>query len=143
MLKYSPEDLQFYLLDFKLGGVEFNRYKKSKHVKALLVDNSDLQITLEILRDIDKQMRVRGKKIQAAGVGNIEEFNKKAKENNEMRMPQILFVADECHVMFNPTVGNNHKLFQEMSEIIVRIAKEGRSQGVHLIFATQTLAQNA
>lgn len=28
-----------------------------------------------------------------------------------------------------------------MSEVIVRIAKEGRSQGVHLILATQTLAQ--
>ena len=33
--KYSPEDLQLYLLDCKLGGVEFNRYKDVKHVRAL------------------------------------------------------------------------------------------------------------
>ena len=45
ILKYAPEDLQLYLLDFKLGGVEFNRYKGIKHVKSLLVDNSDQQIT--------------------------------------------------------------------------------------------------
>lgn len=138
MLKYRPEDLQFYLLDFKLGGVEFNRYRESKHVKALLVDNSDLQVTLEILRDLNEQMKKRGKLLRSAGVSNIGDYNRKNPDNH---MPQILFVADECHSMFNSSMSNNHKLFHEMSEIIVRIAKEGRSQGVHLILATQTLAQ--
>jgi hypothetical protein len=138
MLKYRPEDLQFYLLDFKLGGVEFNRYRESKHVKALLVDNSDLQVTLEILRDLNEQMKERGKLLRSAGVSNIADYNR-ANPNNHM--PQILFVADECHAMFNSSMSNNHKLFREMSEVIVRIAKEGRSQGVHLILATQTLAQ--
>jgi len=138
MLKYSPEDLQFYLLDFKLGGVEFNRYRDSKHVKALLVDNSDQQVTLEILRDLNEQMKNRGKLLQSAGVSNIKDYNRANPSNH---MPQILFVADECHAMFNSSMSNNHKLFREMSEVIVRIAKEGRNQGVHLILATQTLAQ--
>lgn len=138
MLKYRPEDLQFYLLDFKLGGVEFNRYRESKHVKALLVDNSDLQVTLEILRDLNEQMKERGKLLRSEGVSNIKDYNRANPTNH---MPQILFVADECHAMFNSSMSNNHKLFREMSEIIARIAKEGRSQGVHLILATQTLAQ--
>jgi len=138
MLKYRPEDLQFYLLDFKLGGVEFNRYKNSKHVKALLVDNSDVQITLEILRDLNEQMKERGKMLQKAGVSNITDYNR---ANPDSHMPQIMLVADECHAMFNASLSNNQKLFREMSEIIARIAKEGRSQGVHLILATQTLAQ--
>ena len=138
MLKYRPEDLQLYLLDFKLGGVEFNRYRESKHVKALLVDNSDLLVTLEILRDLNDQMKERGKLLRSAGVSNIADYNRKNPDNH---MPQILFVADECHAMFNSSMSNDHKLFREMSEIIARIAKEGRSQGVHLILATQTLAQ--
>lgn len=138
MLKYRPEDLQFYLLDFKLGGVEFNRYRESKHVKALLVDNSDSQVTLEILRDLNEQMKERGKLLRSEGVSNIKDYNRANPTNH---MPQILFVADECHAMFNSSMSNNHKLFREMSEIIARIAKEGRSQGVHLILATQTLAQ--
>ena len=33
------------------------------------------------------------------------------------------------------------KLYREISEILQKIAKEGRSQGVHLILATQTIAQ--
>jgi len=137
MLKYTPEDLQFYLLDFKLGGVEFNRYKNAKHVKALLVDNSDLSITLEILRDINEAMQERGKRLRAAGVSNIDDYNR---ANPNEHMPQILFVADECHAMFDEGNNDNRKLMEEMQEVLKRIAKEGRSQGVHLIMATQTLA---
>lgn len=136
--KYSPEDLHLYLMDFKLGGVEFNRYREEKHVKALLVDNSDILITLEILRNINEQMRERGKLLRACGVSNITDYNKM---NPTKRIPRILVVADECHVMFNPEGRRNLKQYGEISDIIIKIAKEGRSQGVHLIFATQTLAQ--
>lgn len=136
--KYSPEDLHLYLMDFKLGGVEFNRYRGEKHVKALLVDNSDILITLEILRNINEQMRERGKLLRACGVSNITDYNKM---NPTKRMPRILVVADECHVMFNPQGRKNLKQYGEISDILIKIAKEGRSQGVHLVFATQTLAQ--
>ena len=136
--KYSPDDLHLYLLDFKLGGVEFNRYKDEKHVKSLLVDNSDIQITLEILRNISDQMRERGKMLRASGVSSISDYNKM---NPSKRMPQLLLIADECHVMFNPEGRKNLKQYSEISDIIIKIAKEGRSQGVHLILATQTLAQ--
>ena len=76
MLKYAPEELELYLLDFKLGGVEFNRYKGEKHVHAMLVDNSDPQITLEILRELRERMEERGKLLRTAGVNNIKEYNK-------------------------------------------------------------------
>ena len=136
MLKYAPEELELYLLDFKLGGVEFNRYKGEKHVHAMLVDNSDSQITLEILRELRERMEERGKLLRDAGVNNIKEYNK---QHPNERMKHILFVADECHEMFaidedNRAVGN------EISEIVTKIAKEGRNQGVHLLLATQTLA---
>ena len=136
--KYSPEDLNLYLLDFKLGGVEFNRYRNEKHVKSLLVDNSDIQITLEILRSINDSMKERGKKLRDAGVSDLASYNK---QNPNNKMPQILVVADECHVMFSQQGRKNRKQYSEISEIITKIAKEGRSQGVHLVLATQTLAQ--
>ena len=138
MSKYSPDELELYLMDFKIGGVEFNRYKNEKHVKALLVDNSDIQITLEILRDISNKMRERGKMLRDSGVSNIVEYNQL---NPDKKMPRIVFIADECHVMF-PTMNSKEvKLYREISEILSKIAKEGRSQGVHLVLATQTIAQ--
>lgn len=138
MAKYSPEELELYLMDFKIGGVEFNRYKNEKHVKALLVDNSDVQITLEILRDISNRMRERGKLLRASGVSNIVEYNQ---VNPSKKMPRIVFIADECHVMFPTSNSKDMKLYREISEILAKIAKEGRSQGVHLVLATQTIAQ--
>lgn len=135
--KYAPEDLQLYLLDFKLGGVEFNRYKGVKHVKSLLVDNSDQQITLEILRELRDSMIERGKKLRNAGVNNLVEYNR---INPSATMPQILLVVDECHEMFRVGSDVPRIISNEISEIVTKIAKEGRSQGVHLIFATQTLS---
>ena len=137
MLKYAPEDLQLYLLDFKLGGVEFNRYKGAKHVKALLVDNSDPQVTLEILRELRGSMTERGKLLRSAGVNNIGEYNKLHQED---RMPHVLVVADECHEMFKADDSIPRQVRNEISDIVIKIAKEGRSQGVHLVFATQTLS---
>lgn len=139
MAKYSPEELELYLMDFKIGGVEFNRYKNEKHVKALLVDNSDVQITLEILRDISNRMRERGKLLRASGVSNIVEYNQ---VNPSKKMPRIVFIADECHVMFPSSSNKEMKLYREISDILAKIAKEGRSQGVHLVLATQTIAQS-
>lgn len=137
MLKYAPEDLQLYLLDFKLGGVEFNRYQGAKHVKALLVDNSDPQVTLEILRELRNSMTERGKRLRSAGVNNIGEYNKM---HQQERMPHVLVVADECHEMFKADDSIPRQVRNEISDIVIKIAKEGRSQGVHLVFATQTLS---
>ena len=136
MLKYSPEDLELYLLDFKLGGVEFNRYKGEKHVHAMLVDNSDPQITLEILRELRDRMTERGKTLRQAGLTNIKEYNE---QHPDKKMKHILFVADECHEMFRVD-DNNRAISNEISNVIVKIAKEGRNQGIHLLLATQTLA---
>lgn len=135
--KYSPEDLQIYLMDLKMGGVEFNRYKGVKHVKALLVDNSDIQITLEILRDIFEEMKRRGDKFRDSGVQDIVNYNKK---NPSAKLPQILLIVDECHVLFlSKPPQNERSMYEEVINIFTKIAKEGRNQGVHFMLATQTL----
>lgn len=136
ILKYAPEDLQLYLLDFKTGGVEFDRYRDVKHSQALLVDNSDIQITLEILRDIQNQMKERGKLFRKEGVSKISEYNR-IHQND--RLPSVVIISDECHVMFPSRNVKNRLIYNEISAIMSYIAKEGRSQGVHLVLATQNL----
>lgn len=136
ILKYSPEDLMLYLMDFK--GVEFNRYRGIKHTKAVLVDNSDPQMTLEVLRELREENKRRVKLWQKEGVNNIDGYNKKYPNS---RLPQILFVADECQVMFKENVSNGTEriIQQEISEILNIIATQGRSQGIHMLLATQQL----
>lgn len=136
IIKYSPEDLMLYLLDFK--GVEFNRYQGVKHVKALLVDNSDSQMTLEVLRELKEENKKRVKYWQKEGVNNIDGYNRK---HPYERLPQILFVADECQVMFSAQKMNSseREIQREITEIINIIATQGRSQGIHMLLATQQL----
>ena len=136
ILKYSPEDLMLYLLDFK--GVEFNRYRGVKHTKAVLVDNSDPQMTLEVLRELREENKLRVKLWQKECVNNIDGYNKKYPNK---RLPQILFVADECQVMFKEFTSNGTErlIQQEIAEILNIIATQGRSQGIHMLLATQQL----
>lgn len=135
--KYSPEQLELYLLDFKLGGVEFNRYRDTKHLKALLVDNSDNSVVLEILRELNTAMYERGKLLKAANVQRIDEYNR---VNPDNPMPQILTVIDECHNIFNLEGGRQTGIQREVLSILTKITKEGRNQGVHIVMATQTLS---
>ena len=134
--KYAPEDLMLYLLDFK--GVEFNRYRGIKHAKAVLVDNSDPQMTLEVLRALKEENRRRVKLWQSDSVSNIDGYNKK---HYDKRLPQILFVADECQVMFSKVnMGQGSYVIQrEIGDIVNTIATQGRSQGIHMLLATQQL----
>lgn len=136
---YGPDDLMLYLLDLKMGGVEFNRYRRLPHLRSLLVDNSDIQIVLEIMRDIDMMMRERGKAFRDAGVSNVKEYNR---ANPQKKMSQVIVVIDECHAIFSMggSARGASKNQREITERLAKIAKEGRSQGIHLIFATQTLS---
>lgn len=134
ILKYSPQDLMLYLMDFK--GVEFNRYKGLKHTKAVLVDNSDPQMNLEVLRELKEENKRRVKLWQREGVSNIKGYNSKYPDH---RLPQVLFVADECQVMFKKSAGSGYAIQREISEILDIIATQGRSQGIHMLLATQQL----
>ncbi len=133
VLKYSPDSLHLYLMDFKEGGTEFIAYKGLPHVRALLTDNSDAQIALDILQDIRKQMEVRGELIAEFGGErkNLEHYNEVAR----VKLPRIILAVDECHLLFNVS---NHQTQDKINEIISYIATQGRSQGIHLLFGTQT-----
>lgn len=135
ILKYSPDDLMLYLMDFK--GVEFNRYRGVKHAKAVLVDNSDPQMTLEVLRELKEENTRRIKLWRKENVNNIDGYNRK---HPDARFPQVLFVADECQIMFQPAKNGTQRIIQsEIADILNIIATQGRSQGIHMLLATQQL----
>ena len=137
ILKYAPQDLMLYLMDFK--GVEFNSYRGVKHTKAVLVDSSDPQMTLEVLRELYEEDKRRRKLWVGERVKSIDGYNEKYPDD---RLPHILFVADECQVMFKqPSYDSERVILREISEILVHIAKIGRSQGIHMLLATQQLGE--
>ena len=138
VLKYSPEDVMLYLMDFK--GVEFNYYKGLKHTKAVLVDNSDPQMTLEVLNELkdeyDRRQRLFGKE----QVKRIDTYNRLHPDN---RMQHIVFIADECQSMFRVPSGDSELeqiIQRKISEILITIARLGRNAGIHMLLSTQQLS---
>lgn len=136
MLKYHAEDLEFYLMDFKMGAAEFRFYQDMPHVSHLLIDGADHQAVYEILNELDKKMEERGKTIADANAGNLANYNE---QHPDKRIPYIVLVVDECHKLFESDTADR-KMQEAINKTIANIVKEGRSQGVTLIFATQTFA---
>lgn len=132
--KYSPEDLELYLLDFK--GVELNCYRKLTHSRAILVSEADQRITYEVLYDIRRQMEERRQLLEQADAKDVKEYNAKQKNN---RLSQIILIIDECQEIFKDNTSNI-KLQDEMVDIIRSIATKGRSNGIHMLLSTQSLA---
>lgn len=133
-IKYKPEDLELYLLDFK--GVEFNDYKDFKHVRTVLVNRADEQITYEVIKDLKSVMEERERILRTAGASDVAEFNRNKLGEH---LSQIILVADECQTLFAERAKNGN-LQNEIVDIIALIAQQGRAYGIHLLLATQSLA---
>ena len=134
-LRYAPEDLQLYLIDLKAGGIEFNGYQHLPHTQAALLDDSDRQVILEILRSVSAEIDRRGERIRAASgsVVSLEEYNRAFPDQ---RFAQVLILVDECQRLFS---DRGDRIQKEINDIVDRIAEMGRAFGIHLILATQTL----
>ena len=129
-VKYKPEDLEMYLLDLK--GPEFGRYRQLLQAGAVLVDKSDDRITYEVIASIERKMNDRKERI----VGDLEKYNQTHKD---APLPQIVLIIDECQNLFK-TNTENPDIAKKIINIITLIATEGRAFGVHLLMATQSLA---
>lgn len=137
MLKYKPESLELYVMDFKKGGTEFYVYKDlPPHISHLLVDDADHQAVYEILNNLNKKMDERGRMIRNGDHGNIANYNE---AHPDRPMPYIMLVVDECHKLFESDPAER-KMQDDINATILNIAKEGRSQGITFVFATQTFA---
>lgn len=139
--KYSPEELQLYLVDFKKG-VEFVDYATAglPHARVIAVE-SEREFGLSVLRAIDKELTVRSELFKSAGgVANIAQYREQIETNPDrvepnVGMPRIVLIIDEFQELFS----KEDKLKNEAAELLERIVRQGRGFGVHVILATQTL----
>ena len=134
-VRYSPADLQMYLLDFK-HGVEFARLGPAPgrevflpHAKVLGI-HADRMFGVAVLRDLTEELARRAAVFKAADVVDIADF-----PPGPERPPRILAVLDEFQVLMDGDDG----LADEAVALLERLARLGRAYGVHLVLSTQTL----
>src|SRR6185295_2441072 len=93
---YSPQEVEFYLVDFKKG-VEFKTYATHAlpHARAIAVE-SDREFGLSVLQRIDAELTRRGNLFRNAGVQDLAAYRTASGEV----MPRTLLIIDEFQEFF-------------------------------------------
>ena len=130
---YSPEEVEFWLVDFKKG-VEFKTYATHKlpHARAVAVE-SDREFGVSVLKGLDEELKRRGDLYRSHGVQDLAGFRKL---ENGQPMPRVLLIVDEFQELF----VEDDKISQEASLLLDRLVRQGRAFGMHVVLGSQTLA---
>ncbi len=129
---YSPDEVEFYLIDFKKG-VEFKTYATHAlpHARAIAVE-SDREFGLSVLQRLDAELGRRGDLFRKAGVQDLASYRPTP---NAVPMPRTLLVIDEFQEFFS----EDDKLAQDAALLLDRLVRQGRAFGVHVLLGSQTI----
>ncbi|WAC19564.1 FtsK/SpoIIIE domain-containing protein [Luteolibacter sp. SL250] len=127
----SPEQVEFYLVDFKKG-VEFKCYadRKLPHARVIAIE-SDRQFALSVLQRVDDELKRRGELFRKASSQDLASYNR----NGGTRLPRTLLLIDEFQEFFT----EDDPVAQQASLLLDRIVRQGRAFGIHVILGSQTL----
>ena len=131
-LQYSPNEIQFYLIDFKKG-VEFKLYDHYAlpHARVIAIE-SEREFGLSVLQQLDAELKRRGDLFRELSVQDVAGFRRTGHADP---MPRILLLIDEFQEMF----VEDDKLAQDASLILDRLVRQGRAFGMHVLLGSQTL----
>ncbi|WP_033340201.1 FtsK/SpoIIIE domain-containing protein [Catenuloplanes japonicus] len=135
--RYSPAELALYLLDFK-EGVSFARFAPSPrdpswlpHVRLAGVNvNDDREFGLALLRHLSAELQRRARAAKRCEAGKLAELRA---EDPDGEWPRIVAVIDEFQVL----LGGRDAVSSEAASLLEDLARRGRSQGIHLVLASQ------
>lgn len=132
-LRYSPDEVELYLVDFKKG-VEFKAYAQYglPHARIVAIE-SEREFGLSVLERLDLELRQRGDLFRQKGVQDVKGF--RAAEP-EARMPRVLLVIDEFQELF----VEDDRIAQNAMLLLDRLVRQGRAFGIHVLLGSQTLA---
>ncbi|WP_208369487.1 FtsK/SpoIIIE domain-containing protein [Helicobacter pylori] len=126
---YAPNEVQLFLLDYK-EGVEFNAYTNPsplEHARLVSVASS-VSYGITFLKWLCDEMQKRADRFKQFNVKDLSDYRKHEK------MPRLIVVIDEFQVLFS-----DNKSTKAVEGHLNTLLKKGRSYGVHLVLATQTM----
>ncbi|HEV2394480.1 MAG TPA: FtsK/SpoIIIE domain-containing protein [Verrucomicrobiae bacterium] len=128
----SPEQVEFYLVDFKKG-VEFKCYaaKRLPHARVVAIE-SDREFGLSVLQRVDDELRRRGDLLRQLGAQDIAGYKR---AGGREPMPRTLLMVDEFQEFF----VEDDRIAQTASLLLDRIVRQGRAFGIHVLLGSQTL----
>ncbi len=131
-LRYSPDQVELYLVDFKKG-VEFKAYARAAlpHARVVAIE-SEREFGLSVLERLDAELRTRGDLFRQRGVQDLKGFRA---AQPDVKMPRILLIIDEFQELF----VEDDRIAQESALFLDRLVRQGRAFGIHVLLGSQTL----
>ena len=131
-LACSPDQVEFYLIDFKKG-VEFKCYasKRLPHARVVAIE-SDREFALSVLQRVDEELKRRGDIFRKMGVQDIAGYKRAGCTEP---MPRSLLLIDEFQEFF----VDDDTIAQTASLLFDRIVRQGRAFGIHVLLGSQSL----
>ena len=127
-INFSPEDVGFFIIDYKGGGMS-NLFAKLPHLVGQISNLSGNQ-TRRAMVSIKSENKRRQKIFNEHGVNNINLYTRLYKNQEaNIPVPHLFIVIDE----FAELKREEPDFMREL----ISVAQVGRSLGVHLILATQ------
>ncbi len=127
-VNYSPEDIGFFIIDFKGGGMA-NLFSNLPHMMGQISNLSGNQIRRAMV-SIKSENRRRQRLFNEHSVNNINQYTRLYKDNEAViSIPHLFIIIDE----FAELKREEPDFMREL----ISVAQVGRSLGVHLILATQ------
>ena len=137
--RYSPEELELYLLDFK-EGVSLQPFVPDSegvflpHAKALGLE-ADREYGLSVLAYLLEVYKERMATFKDSNVQNLKQYRTAFPEQI---MPRILLVIDEFQLMFS----ENDSISYEVAKLLMKGARLFRAAGIHILLSSQTIGGN-
>jgi hypothetical protein len=128
----SPEQVEFYLVDFKKG-VEFKCYAAVRlpHARVVAIE-SDREFGLSVLQRLDEELKRRGDLFRNLGVQDIAGYKR---AGGTEPIPRSMLIVDEFQEFF----VEDDSIAQTASLLLDRIVRQGRAFGIHVLLGSQTL----
>lgn len=139
-VNYSPEEVQFVLIDYKGGGLANTFYNSNigmvlPHVVGIItnIDENEINRSLISLKsEIKRRQKIFAEVSKKYNEGNIDiyKYEHLYNMNNDIeRLSHLIIISDE----FAELKAKNPEFITEL----ISISRIGRSLGIHLILSTQ------
>lgn len=136
MLHYRPEDVQLWLVDYKMAEFSFYGQNPPANIKLVGVqDNSEFTFAFldYVTAEYERRMNLfkQATKEKGISISSMKEYRKYYGADS---MPRILIIVDEFHKMTQQIQDNEYR------EILENHLSEVRASGITYLFSDQTVS---
>lgn len=139
--RYSPDELELYLLDMKEGvtlapmappNAGSGTYLPHARIIGL---QADQEFGVSVLQEIERLYKRR--MAEMSPVDNIKDYRRKYPD---ARMPRVLVIIDEFHMLL---ADDANRVGKEAAKRLLSLVKLVRAAGIHILVATQEIGFSA